>query len=254
MSSQVLRGVHRFTKSTHVSAVHQIPLECGIYSTKDSLSSSPVFLYSTRYRVLPQAKASGLLEDAKAAYDFTRRWEITDESAPKRKVNVGGGSAGFFMAALTAHHLTPTPIALLSITGITTFRHHFFNSSVLLNLEPVTVAQARDVAAKYCLAAWPATTIIQGDDDPDVDIAVSRHVAECLGRSKAKFFLGKGQAHRVEATNSLEVDVKGTGAVREAAYNLEAAVARVGMSTGTVALDTGEAAPGETVPWRRSPS
>ncbi|TEA16714.1 hypothetical protein C8034_v011868 [Colletotrichum sidae] len=155
MSSQVLRGVHRFTKSTHVSAVHQIPLECGIYYTKDSLSSSPVFLY----RLPPQAKASGLLEDAKAAYEFTRRWEITDESAPKRKVNVDGGSAGFFMAALTAHHLTPTLIALLSITGITTFRHHFFNSSVLLTPEPVTVAQAKDVAAKDCLAAWPATTI-----------------------------------------------------------------------------------------------
>ncbi|TDZ49657.1 hypothetical protein CTRI78_v007969 [Colletotrichum trifolii] len=208
-------------------------------------------LISASYRLLPQAKASGLLEDAKAAYEFTRRW---DESAPKRKVNVGGGSAGFFMAALTAHHLTPTPIALLSITGITTFRHHFFNSSVLLTPEPVTVAQARDVAAKDCLAAWPATTIIQGDDDPNVDIAVSRHVAECLGRSKAKFFLAKGQAHRVEATNFLEVDVKGTGAVREAAYNLEAAVARVEVSTGTMALDTGEAAPGETVPWRRSPS
>ncbi|TDZ20085.1 hypothetical protein Cob_v007308 [Colletotrichum orbiculare MAFF 240422] len=98
-------------------------------------------LISASYRLLPQAKASGLLEDAKAAYDFTRRWEITDESAPKRKVNVGGGSAGFFMAALTAHHLTPTPIALLSITGITTFRHHFFNSSVLLTPEPVTLAQ-----------------------------------------------------------------------------------------------------------------
>ena len=33
------------------------------------------------------------------------------------------------MAAMTAHHLNPKPLALLSITGIPTFRHPHFNSS-----------------------------------------------------------------------------------------------------------------------------
>jgi hypothetical protein len=41
------------------------------------------------------------------------------------------------MATLAAHHLHPKPIALLSITGITTFRHPFFNSSVLLTPRPI---------------------------------------------------------------------------------------------------------------------
>ena len=43
------------------------------------------------------------------------------------------------MATLTAHHnLTPPPLALLSITGIPTFQHPFFSSSVLLSPEPPT--------------------------------------------------------------------------------------------------------------------
>jgi hypothetical protein len=47
------------------------------------------------------------------------------------------------MAALTAHHLQPPPAALLSITGITTFRHPFFNTSVLLTPKPITDDEVR---------------------------------------------------------------------------------------------------------------
>lgn len=36
------------------------------------------------------------------------------------------------MAGLAAHHLQPPPVALLSITGIPTFHHPFFNSSIQL--------------------------------------------------------------------------------------------------------------------------
>ncbi|OHE92689.1 hypothetical protein CORC01_12023 [Colletotrichum orchidophilum] len=49
--------------------------------------------------------------------------------------------AHFFMASLTAHHLTPPPTALLPFVGINTFRRRFFNSSALLAPEPITEAQ-----------------------------------------------------------------------------------------------------------------
>ncbi|OHW95940.1 endomembrane protein 70-like protein [Colletotrichum incanum] len=171
MLSPALRGVHRLTKTTHVFARHTIPLECDVYAAEDYPTTSPVFLYfhsgglvtgskacvppwlaqvcfknkwpliSASYRMLPQAKASGLLEDARAAYTFARQWQTSESATIERKVIVGGGSAGFFMASLTAHHLTPPPIALLSVTGIPTFQHRFFKSSVLLTPEPITEAQ-----------------------------------------------------------------------------------------------------------------
>jgi len=49
-----------------------------------------------------------------------------------------GQPLGFFLATLIAHHASPKPIALFSITGIPTFRHKFFNSSVLIPMEPIT--------------------------------------------------------------------------------------------------------------------
>ncbi|KAF6807715.1 endomembrane protein 70-like protein [Colletotrichum sojae] len=342
MPSPAVRVGPRLIKTCHVYALHTIPLECDVYAAGDYPSTSPVFLYfhsgglvtgsrayvppwlvqvcfrnkwpliSASYRLLPQARASGLLEDARAAYAFARKWGTPEGAAAERKVVVGGGSAGFFMASLTAHHFSPSPIALMSITGITTFRHRFFNSSVLLTPEPITEAQMAnhlsspvsvgttsfnnpqvfhpdklrpdgtkntefsfgtgpisiggedvnadefprgclydyylhrneflglvgeidpgyewakvdDAASKERLAAWPPTTIIQGDADDDVDIAVSAHMAECLGEDKAKFFLAEGQPHRYEATRFLEDDVGGMDAVRRAVANLEHDVAR----------------------------
>lgn len=212
------------------------------------------------------------------------------------------------MASLTAHHLTPPPAALLSVTGITTFQHRFFNSSILIPPEPFTEEQiahhlsaplsvgtvsasdpqvfrldkilptgARDTTSDFlpvktsednnserfprgCLynyylhknefpnlvgdidpgyewaklesgqtkaAAWPPTTIIQGDADEHVDLAVSTHMVECLGESKVKLFLAKNQPHRYEATRFLEDDVAGMDAVRQAVANLEGDVAHM---------------------------
>lgn len=44
---------------------------------------------------------------------------------------------------MTAHHLQPQPLALLSITGIATFRHPFFNSSTLIQPEPFAKIQVQ---------------------------------------------------------------------------------------------------------------
>jgi hypothetical protein len=41
------------------------------------------------------------------------------------------------MAAIIAHHSNPKPLALLSTQGINTFRHPFFNTSVLLAEEEI---------------------------------------------------------------------------------------------------------------------
>ncbi|KAI0454928.1 alpha/beta-hydrolase [Xylaria acuta] len=154
-------------RQTITYANHQIPLECDVYSSPAYPSNTPAFLFfhsgglvggarncvppwlvqvclqrqwpliSASYRLLPQANGACLLEDVEAAYEFARKWGQGEE----RPVIVGGSSAGFFCAAMVAHHLQPQPIALLSITGIPTFRHPFFNSSTLISPEPFTKAQ-----------------------------------------------------------------------------------------------------------------
>ncbi|TQN72393.1 hypothetical protein CSHISOI_03126, partial [Colletotrichum shisoi] len=318
---------------THVFARHTTPLECDVYTADDYPTAFPVFLYfhsrglvaGSRSCVPPwlaqlglsrlahhhcprrivtdkQHRATGLLQDARGAYSFARQWATFEKPLAGRRVIVGGGSAGFFMASLTAHHLTPPPIALLSVTGITTFQHPFFESSVLLTPEPITKVQmtrylseavsvgttsdcdpqvfrldkllptgaksaefsiqlvplsdtgsldafARGSLYSYYLyknefpnlvadvdpgyewaksesesaraAAWPPTTIIQGDADDHVDLSVSTHMVDCLGKSKVKLFLAKGQPHRYGATRFLEDDVEGMDAVRQAVSNLE---------------------------------
>ncbi|KAM0449997.1 hypothetical protein ACHAO4_006876 [Trichoderma viride] len=144
---------------------HGMSLKCDIYTDNDYPKDAPVFLYfhpgglvdgnrdliapwlvqsciqrkwpliCPTYRLLPQAGGDGLLQDASAAYDFARNWNTVPNS--QRRVIVGGASGGFFMAAIIAHHCNPKPLALLSIQGINTFRHPFFNSSILLAEEEI---------------------------------------------------------------------------------------------------------------------
>ncbi|KAK1245996.1 hypothetical protein MKX07_005065 [Trichoderma sp. CBMAI-0711] len=132
-------------KITQEYATHGIPLECDIYTPDDAPKDSPVFLYfhpgglvgGSRDLIAPWlARGKGLLEDASAAYAFAQNWN-TQHGDAKRRVIVGGASGGFFMAALIAHHCHPKPLALFSIEGINTFRHRFFNSSVLIPDEEI---------------------------------------------------------------------------------------------------------------------
>ncbi|UKZ83162.1 hypothetical protein TrVFT333_010967 [Trichoderma virens FT-333] len=145
-------------KLTQEYANHGLSLKCDIYTQDDYPKENPVFLYfhpgglvdgnraciapwlvqtciqrkwpliSPSYRLLPQAGGQGLLQDATAVYEFALNWDTLPSS--KRQVIVGGASGGVFMAALIAHHCQPKPLALLSIQGINTFRHPFFNSSI----------------------------------------------------------------------------------------------------------------------------
>ncbi|KAK0723600.1 Alpha/Beta hydrolase protein [Lasiosphaeria miniovina] len=153
-------------KSTHLYAVHQVPLKCDVYEAGDYPVNNPVFLFfhsgglvcgsrsmvppwlvqtcyqrkwplvSASYRLLPQVDGDGLVDDARDAYEFARVYGASSKGNT-RNVVVGGASAGFFLAAIIAHHLNPKPIALLSITGIPTFQHAFFNSSTLIPPEPI---------------------------------------------------------------------------------------------------------------------
>ncbi|KAF8218334.1 Alpha/Beta hydrolase protein [Mycena galopus ATCC 62051] len=152
------------TKTTRLFATHQVPLDCDIYSAAHYPSDGPVFLYfhagglvtgarstvppwlvqtchsrqwpllSASYRLLPQARGPELFADARAAYEFARALDTPSSSRP---IIAGGSSAGFLLAALTAHHCTPKPLALLCITGIPTFQHPFFNSSHLISPDEV---------------------------------------------------------------------------------------------------------------------
>ncbi|KAJ0319258.1 hypothetical protein Brms1b_003955 [Colletotrichum noveboracense] len=307
MSSQALRGAHRLTKTKHVFAHHTIPLECDVYSAEDYPATSPVFLYFHSGGLVTGSRSCvppWLAQVSPASSHCMHRLILTATPGLLQKQM----ASGFFMASLTAHHFTPSPIALLSVTGITTFRHRFFDSSVLLTPEPIAESQmshhlaaavsvgttsannpqvfhldkllpdgtknanfdvttvpiteddntdefprgclydyylyrneflglvgdidpgyewAKAASAKDKVAAWPLTTIIQGNSDEDVDLAVSTHMVGCLGEDKTKLFLAEGQPHRYEATRFLEDDVDGMDAVRQAVSNLEADVARV---------------------------
>ncbi|KAB5540339.1 Alpha/Beta hydrolase protein [Coniochaeta sp. 2T2.1] len=154
------------TKATRVFATRGIPLECDVYQAAGYPKNSPVLLFfhsgglvaggrqdippwlvqacvknkwpvvSASYRLLPQVDGEALLEDAKAAYEFAQRLDV-DGDQPGRRVIAAGSSAGFFLATLIAHHLTPKPLALLASSGIPTFRHPFFNSSHQISNDPV---------------------------------------------------------------------------------------------------------------------
>ncbi|KAK5996865.1 hypothetical protein PT974_02210 [Cladobotryum mycophilum] len=122
-------------------------------------------LISPSYRLLPQTGANGLLEDVSAAYEFAQNWD-TSSPGVKRHVIAGGASGGespqpSISTHLKASFLTPEsrilrrrshrpslqppPVALLSIQGINTFRHPFFNSSTLLTPEPIPDSDMEDI-------------------------------------------------------------------------------------------------------------
>jgi acetyl esterase/lipase len=115
-------------------------------------------LVSASYRLLPQVTAAGLLEDAKAAYNFARALGGSD-----RQVIVAGASGGFFPATLIAQHLTPKPLALLSYTGIPTFRHPFFNSSTLIPPEPITEEEIRHLETEPVSVGTTPTVVFSVD-------------------------------------------------------------------------------------------
>ncbi|CEJ59094.1 hypothetical protein PMG11_07730 [Penicillium brasilianum] len=150
-------------KTTHQYAHHDIPLECDVYDAINYADDAPVFLFfhagglvggncscvppwlvqtcygqkwpliSASYRLVPPIGGKELLEDVTAAYQFARKLGDIAE----RRVIVGGASAGLFMASLVPHHLQPAPLALFSISGIATFRHPFYHSSIQLTPTPI---------------------------------------------------------------------------------------------------------------------
>ncbi|KAK2609258.1 hypothetical protein QQS21_002192 [Conoideocrella luteorostrata] len=152
-------------KLTREFASHGMPIHCDIYTEDDYPTDTPVFLYfhsgglvgwsrtvippwvvqmcwkrkwpliSPSYRLMPQTGSKGLMEDVFAAYEFARSWQAPDGA--KRRVIAGGSSGGFFPCTLLAHHHPQKPLALLSIQGINSFRHEFFNSSTMLTPEPI---------------------------------------------------------------------------------------------------------------------
>ena len=126
-------------------------------------------LISADYRLLPQAGSDGLMQDVKAAYEFALNWDVS-EGKQQRRVMVGGSSAGktftclkpglrdpgtiltvfvqgAFLPMVAAHHLQPAPLAVLSLEGVSTFRHPFFNSSTLLVPESFRDEDVADLLA-----------------------------------------------------------------------------------------------------------
>lgn len=63
------------------------------------------------------------------------------------------------MATLIAHHnLAPSPLALLSITGIPTFQHPFFSSSVLLTPQPPTPTSVSPLLSRPVSVGTPMSS------------------------------------------------------------------------------------------------
>jgi hypothetical protein len=83
--------------------------------------------------------------------------------------------AGAFLACLIGHHATSKPLAILSITGIPSFRHSFFESSVLLVPEPIKEEEVdRYLSAPVSVglnasraAFYPESLLPSGDKKPE---------------------------------------------------------------------------------------
>lgn len=71
-----------------------------------------------------------LLQEVAAEVSYTLPPDIITKSVLTTCV-------GFFPCAMLAHHNSVKPLALLSIQGINSFRHKFFNSSTMLTPEPI---------------------------------------------------------------------------------------------------------------------
>lgn len=132
-------------KSTKLYALHQIGLECDIYDATDYPPDSPVFLFfhsgglvsgarsavppwlaqhcfrrkwplvSASYRLLPQVDGYGLLDDARATYEFARSLGGVDRSAI-----VGGASAGMFFFGLLDFVFLPIGVYLFLTVVVNT--------------------------------------------------------------------------------------------------------------------------------------
>ena len=71
---------------------------------------------------------------------------------------------------------------------------------------------------------WPTTVIIQGDDDYDVSMDVSSHMADSMGEDRVSLFLAGGQGHLFESTNFIEDEGHQMDTVREAIKCLDSVV------------------------------
>ncbi|PNY26369.1 Uncharacterized protein TCAP_03701 [Tolypocladium capitatum] len=136
------------TRTTRVYANHGMPLECDIYAAEDYPKDTPVFLYFHPGGLVDWGHVGRSWSKA-AACDFWRcKWRFASlEPGIKSLPLTWSGITGAFAAALIAHHCQPTPLALLSIQGINTFRHAFFNSSTQLTPEPIQDADMADIIA-----------------------------------------------------------------------------------------------------------
>jgi hypothetical protein len=72
-------------------------------------------------------------------------------------------TAGFFVATILARHLTPKPLALLASSGIPTFRHPFFNSSVLIPAEPITEDEVEHLLAEPTSVGTCPSSVFETD-------------------------------------------------------------------------------------------
>ncbi|KAI8273362.1 hypothetical protein K4K60_010936 [Colletotrichum sp. SAR11_57] len=208
MSSQALRGAHRLTKTKHVFGHHTIPLECDVYSAEDYPATSPVFLYFHSGGLVTGSRSC--VPPWLAQVCFRNKWPLNANfDVTTAPITEDDNTDEFPRGCLYDYYL---------------YRNEF--PGLVGDIDP-GYEWAKAASAKDKVAAWPLTTIIQGNSNEDVDLAVSTHMVGCLGEDKAKLFLAEGQPHRYEATRFLEDDVDGMDAVRQAVSNLEADVARV---------------------------
>jgi acetyl esterase/lipase len=69
------------------------------------------------YRLAPETKLSGIIDDLQDAYDWLCRKGPADFNIDPQRVAVVGHSTGGYLALLAGYHLQPRPAALVSFYG-----------------------------------------------------------------------------------------------------------------------------------------
>ncbi|CAI4213150.1 unnamed protein product [Parascedosporium putredinis] len=201
-------------------------------------------LISADYRFLPQAKATDLLEDVAAAYTFARNWKAPIlHGDPRSPPPPPPPLALFGITPITTFQhpffsssilLTPEPLTP-EFMGSTLDPH----GPILHHLENGPTPSTRTGSPRRhqnphyvtpvempldhprCFhrgtplrgKPWPPTVLIHGDDDYDVSMDVSVHMAQSLGEDRIKLLLAERQGHLFESESFLEDDGEGAEAM-----------------------------------------
>jgi acetyl esterase/lipase len=150
-----------------------------------SLAASGVAVASASYRLSPKVKYPAYLEDAAAAFAWTKR-SISGHGGHANAVFIGGHSAGgylTFMVGLDARHLKAHGLETTAIAGLIpvsgqTMDHYTVREERGLGRFTITAGEAAPVF--YARKDTPPMLVLYADDDLPARQAENEYLVEIL--------------------------------------------------------------------------